>query len=173
MPPGSALLRIGFGAEQAAEAGYDGPPDLDCIQDRTARSISHLKGMAMKFDGRSRPDGTVLMFGIAYPNSPKVYTYVMVKAGGLWYVTGSGKVPSAAGWGAVEKWLERDDRQVQWIKAATDWADLWPEAVQIVNWPTEADRMSEALAEEPPDTYDVASAEARSGRRGLLDSPPR
>jgi hypothetical protein len=134
MPPGSALLRIGFGAEQAQRLVMDGPSDLDCIQDRAARSISHLKGMVMEFDGRSRPDGTVLMFAISYEREPgadtgsnKAYTYVMVKAGGLWYVTGSGKVPSAAGWGAVEKWLDRDGRVVQWIKAATDWADLWPE----------------------------------------------
>jgi hypothetical protein len=83
----------------------------------------------MKFDARSALDNTVLMFGITYPNSSKTYSYVMVKAGGLWYVTGSGKVPVAAGWGAIEKWLEREDRQVQWIKAATDWANLWPEPV--------------------------------------------
>lgn len=85
------------------------------------------------------PNGVVLLFGISYPGmgqtdldttrgrqTPKVFTYAMLKAGGLWYVTGTGRVPQAAGWGAVENWLARDNRKVEWVKVAAEMADLWP-----------------------------------------------
>jgi hypothetical protein len=88
------------------------------------------------------PNGTILVFGIAYPGmgqtdldttrgrqTPKVFTYAMLKAGGLWYVTGTGKVPQAAGWGAVMNWLARDNREVVWVKVASDLVDLWPSPV--------------------------------------------
>lgn len=73
-------------------------------------------------DPRSMPNGSVLVLGIRYiggespggesrgRTNPTLYTYAALKAGGLWYLTGSGKVPTAAGWGAVERWLERDNR---------------------------------------------------------------
>jgi hypothetical protein len=90
-------------------------------------------------DNARVPNGTVLLFGITYPGmgqtdldttrgrqTPKVFTYAMLKAGGLWYVTGTGKVPQAAGWGAVANWLAKDNREVVWVRAATDWADLYP-----------------------------------------------
>ena len=93
-------------------------------------------------DNREVPNGTVLLFGIEYPKmgqtdldttrgreTPKVFTYAMLKAGGLWYVTGTGKVPQAAGWGAVMNWLARDGREVCWVRAATSWTDLWPSPV--------------------------------------------
>lgn len=87
-----------------------------------------------KLDSRKVPDGTVLVFGISYERDPdaspraerKVFTYAMLKAGGLWYVTGGGKVPSAAGWGAVERWLERDGRVVEWVNAVAQTVTLWP-----------------------------------------------
>lgn len=106
--------------------------------------VSHLKGSAVKFTlSTSVPNGTVLLFGIRYANQndqaaigsgrPSMqtrprrdFTYAMLKAGGLWYVTGSGKVPTAAGWGAIERWLERDGREVVWVKAVTETTDLWP-----------------------------------------------
>ena len=82
--------------------------------------------MTVTFTGTGLPDGTVLMMGIRYPNSSLEYTYAMLRAKGLWYVTGSGRVPIAAGWPAVERWLAKDDRTVIWVRAATEWATLWP-----------------------------------------------
>lgn len=91
-----------------------------------------------KLESRTVPDGTVLLFGIRYvgpdqegiarmpEEEAKVYTYAMIKAGGFWYVTGGGRTPQAAGWGAVERWLERDGREVVWVKAVTETVTLWP-----------------------------------------------
>lgn len=96
--------------------------------------------MTVKFelDGRKVPSGTVLLFGIEYDRpgrtpdetrgvtEPKVFTYAMLKAGPYWYVTGTGQTPQAAGWGAVQKWLGKDNRVVRWVKVVTETADLWP-----------------------------------------------
>lgn len=95
--------------------------------------------VTFKLDSRKVPNGTVLVFGIRYERTddepggdtrgrtnPTVYTYAMLKAGGVWYVTGSGKVPQAAGWGAIERWLERDGRVVVSVQAATEMSQLWP-----------------------------------------------
>lgn len=85
-----------------------------------------------KLDSRKVPDGTVLVFGIRYeaqPDqraNPTVYTYAALKSGGFWYFTGSGKVPQAAGWGAVERWLERDGRVVEYVNAVAQTVTLWP-----------------------------------------------
>ena len=66
-----------------------------------------------KLDSRAVPDGTVLLFGIRYvgpdqegiarmpEEEAKVYTYAMIKAGGFWYLTGGGRTPQVAGWGAI------------------------------------------------------------------------
>lgn len=88
-----------------------------------------------KLNSRAVPDGTVLLFGIRYDPEPdesrsappKTYTYVVMKSGGLWYVGGTnGRNPQAAGWGAVERWLERDGRQVEWVRTVTETTTLWP-----------------------------------------------
>jgi hypothetical protein len=94
-----------------------------------------------KLDSRAVPEGTVLLFGIRYPGDQegtartpsgaptlaKVYTYVIMKSGGLWYVSGTnGRNPQAAGWGAVERWLERDGREVVWVRHVTETVQLWP-----------------------------------------------
>jgi hypothetical protein len=92
-----------------------------------------------KLDDAKVPNGTVLLMGIRYDSqpeddpdaqrgrtNPKVYTYALLKSGGLWYVTGTGKVPQAAGWGAVNRWLERDGRVVEWVRLSTGWVDLYP-----------------------------------------------
>lgn len=91
----------------------------------------HVK---FKLDSRKVPNGTVLVFGIRYERSeddpgrenPTVYTYAALKSGGLWYFTGSGRVPQAAGWGAVERWLERDGRVVEYVNAVAQTVTLWP-----------------------------------------------
>jgi hypothetical protein len=88
------------------------------------------------------PNGTVLMLGIRFEREedldatrgvrqPKVFTYAMLKAGGLWYVTGAGRVPMAAGWGAVERWLAKDGKVVEWVKMATEWADVIPNRTAV------------------------------------------
>lgn len=76
---------------------------------------------------RRVPNGTVLMMGITYPGANKEFTYVLFKAGGLWYTSGAGRVPQAAGWAAVERWLERDNRTLNWVKVVTETAVIWPE----------------------------------------------
>jgi hypothetical protein len=97
--------------------------------------------MAVKFklDTRAVPDGTILLFGIRYEPEPgehrsalsKTYTYVIMKSGGLWYVSGTnGRNPQAAGWGAVERWLERDGRVVEWVRHVTETRQLWPFTVR-------------------------------------------
>lgn len=114
----------------------------------------------MKID-KDVPDGTVLMLGISYPGlvedadktrgrtMPKVWTYVGLKVAGLWYFTGSGKVPQAAGWGAVERWLARDNRQLAWVKQASGWDHLWPvgEAIEAPASPFPAGPSCYALDE--------------------------
>lgn len=77
------------------------------------------------------PDGTVLLMGIRYEGqtTDKVWTYALLKAGGMWYVTGGPRNPQAAGWGAVNRWLERDGRIVLWVRVATGWADLYSSPV--------------------------------------------
>jgi hypothetical protein len=96
--------------------------------------------MSVRFtlDSRAVPEGTVLLFGVKYAGpdqegiarepteEAKVYTYAMIKAGGFWYVTGGGRTPQAAGWGAVERWLERDGRVVEWVRHVTETCQLWP-----------------------------------------------
>lgn len=87
-----------------------------------------------KLDSRQVPDGMVLLFGIRYAGTDsfpttdkaKVYTYAMIKAGGFWYVTGGGKTPQVAGWGAIERWLARDGREVVWVRHVTETVQLWP-----------------------------------------------
>jgi len=91
--------------------------------------------MNVKFtlNDRAVPDGTILLFGIRYDpgpesaGSPTTYTYAALKAGGLWYLTGgSGRVPTAAGWGAVARWLEREGRTVEYVELVTGQRRVWP-----------------------------------------------
>lgn len=86
-----------------------------------------------KLDNSKVPDGTILVFGVRYRSEnmapaarEKVWTYAMLKAGGFWYVTGTGRVPVAAGWGAVERWLDADNREVVSVALASGRTQLWP-----------------------------------------------
>jgi hypothetical protein len=105
-----------------------------------------MTATTFKLDNSKIPNGAILLMGISYEGmgqtdldttrgreTPKVFTYAMLKAGGLWYVTGSGKVPVAAGWGAIERWLAKDNRLVEWVKVVTQTADLWPVAPSPVD----------------------------------------
>jgi len=91
-----------------------------------------------KLDARKIPNGTVLLMGIGHRDTddepggdtrgrtrPKIYTYALLKAGGLWYVIGAGRVPQAAGWGAIERWLSKDGRFIESIRIATQWDALY------------------------------------------------
>jgi hypothetical protein len=85
-------------------------------------------------NGRTKlPNGTVLMFGIRYAGrtTERVFTYVMFKAGGLWYVTGNGRVPTAAAWPAIERWLAKDGREVIWVRTAVEWTEVWSSPNQL------------------------------------------
>lgn len=88
-------------------------------------------GVKFKLDSQKVPDGTVLVFGIRYEPqnpgqlaNPTVYEHVALKARGRWYMTGSG--PRDAGWGAIERWLEKDGRVVEYVNAMAQTVTLWP-----------------------------------------------
>ena len=86
--------------------------------------------MIFKLDDAKVADGTVLLIGAQYRNDegqlyPKVWTYAALKAGGRWYLTGTGRVPQDAGWGAVQRWLDDNRREIAWIKVATKLEPLW------------------------------------------------
>lgn len=106
-----------------------------------------------KIESSSLPNGTVLLLGISYPGliepspdatrgrtRPKVFTYVALKAGNLWYFTGGGKAPQAAGWGAVERWLGRDNRVVEWASIVTETDRLYARDAAPIKVPSTVDR---------------------------------
>lgn len=74
--------------------------------------------MQFKLDDTKVPDKTVLMVALDYEGqtTDKVWTYVLLKAGGRWYSTGNGRTLQDAGWGAVAKWLASDGRRVLWVR---------------------------------------------------------
>jgi len=92
--------------------------------------------MRFTLDDTQVPDGTILVFGIRYvdadnPTGPgafqsKVFEYAGLKAGGRWYLTGTGQVPQDAGWGAVARWLDDPTREVVSVHAVTGTAQLYP-----------------------------------------------
>lgn len=57
----------------------------------------------------------------------KVFEYVALKARGRWYLTGTGRVPQDAGWGAVARWLDDPRREVVSVDLATGRIRLYPE----------------------------------------------
>ena len=75
------------------------------------------------------PDGTVMTMGIRYPamgDGTKVFTYALLKAGGAWYTTGTGQVPQQASWQAVDRWLTKHNRVIEWVKIFTQSAQIYP-----------------------------------------------
>lgn len=101
-----------------------------------------------KLDDSQVRDGTVLTLGIQYEGqtTDKVWTYAVLKAGGLWYATGNG--PVSASWSAINRWLGKDGRIVLWVKVATEWADLYPLRV-------EGERAAQVIWDERPSYYDL------------------
>lgn len=92
---------------------------------------------AFKIKGSEIPDGTLLILGVTYPgmNNGKVFSYAFLKAGGLFYGTGSGRVPQAAGWGAVERWLDQPERTLVSVRVVTQEAPIWPSPGAPVDTP--------------------------------------
>jgi hypothetical protein len=88
----------------------------------------------LPIDPRTMPDGVILALSVRYAPeegdraNPTIYTHAAIKSAGFWYLTGS-RAPQAAGWGAVERWLERDRRELVRVEIATGSRSLWPEPV--------------------------------------------
>lgn len=106
----------------------------------------------LPIDPRRMPDGAILIFHLRYVSTDhdsgettesSVYQYVLSKVGQSWYGTGTGRVPQAAGWGAVERWLDEPGRKVERVELVTGQRTIWPEPV----------------AAETPDPYDLEHGE--------------
>lgn len=92
--------------------------------------------MRFTLDDSQVPDGTILVFGIRYVDADnltgsgdfrsKVFEYAGLKASGRWYLTGTGRVPQDAGWGAVARWLDDPTREVVFVDTVTGTARLYP-----------------------------------------------
>jgi hypothetical protein len=74
------------------------------------------------------PNGTTFRLGIQYrtgDRASKMFDYILLKAGGYWYMTGTG-VPQMAGWGAIERWLRRDGRTLVSVDLLSYHQRVWP-----------------------------------------------
>ena len=117
---------------------------------------------------KTMPNCSILLLGISYPGlvedkdktrgreMPKVFTYALLKAGGVWYTTGAGKTPQAAGWGAVERWLERDNRVLEFIEVVSGTDRVWTAPGEAVgNWHADnalARPTKDVMVRQPRDT---------------------
>ena len=90
--------------------------------------------VTMTLDPRTMPDGVVLVLSVRYENqtSDKVWTYAALKAGGRWFLTGA-NTPTDAGWAAVERWLERDNREMVRVEILTQSRSIWPVPVDAAS----------------------------------------
>lgn len=70
-------------------------------------------------------DHTVLLMIIKYGDHPKQWTYTALRAGGLWYLSGGGKAPQMAQWGAVKRWLTQSGRQLVRVELVTRTETIW------------------------------------------------
>lgn len=68
---------------------------------------------------------TILVMVIKYGDHPKQWTYTALKAGGLWYLSGGGKTPQMATWGAVKRWLMQSGRQLIRVELVTRTETIW------------------------------------------------
>lgn len=75
--------------------------------------------------GAFLPNGTILILGVRFTSGPdKVFTYVLLRAGGYWYTSGTG--PQAASWSAVTRWLSKDGRELVSVARVTETEQIWP-----------------------------------------------
>lgn len=103
--------------------------------------------MVFNLNSSQVPNGSVILLGIRYDSrqddpdaqrgraNPKVFTYAALKTGGLWYLTGSGKVPTAAGWQAVLRWLAKEGRTVVWARVATGFTEFYSPPIEGESYP--------------------------------------
>lgn len=92
--------------------------------------------MEFKLKDQEVPDGTILLAGITFDSMPsKTWTYALMKAGGRWYTSGTGKSPQDAGWGAINRWLNRENTRVEWISAVTETEVIWQNQNADGSWP--------------------------------------
>lgn len=68
-------------------------------------------------------DDNVVHFRIAFPGSPKTYSYAGIKVGGMWYITGRDGATGRP-WKDLISELKRKDATVVSFRRATDWEDL-------------------------------------------------
>lgn len=71
----------------------------------------------------SPPRGSVLEIKVAFPGSPKTYSYVAVEAAGGWYLTNMRSDPAMT-WEGLIEWFKSKDANVVSIRRATEWETL-------------------------------------------------
>ena len=68
------------------------------------------------------PNGSVLEIKVAFPDSPKVYSYVAVEAAGGWYLTNM--KGGGMSWEELIDWFKHKDTNVVSIRRAIEWENL-------------------------------------------------
>lgn len=67
-------------------------------------------------------DDAVIHFKVAFPDSPKTYSYAGVKVFGKWYITGTNGIGYT--WTEFIAWLKSKNAEVVSIRHAIDWENL-------------------------------------------------
>jgi hypothetical protein len=70
-------------------------------------------------------EGAVLLLGVRYAGLEQTFTYAALHVGGRWYLTGTGRVPQDAGWGAVRRWYTSGGRTLVWVRTVTETPLVW------------------------------------------------
>lgn len=67
--------------------------------------------------------GGVIRLSVAYPGSPKTYTYAAIEVDGLWYLTG---IDGGTGrsWDSLISWLKDKNAEITSLSQATSWKDI-------------------------------------------------
>lgn len=65
----------------------------------------------------------VLYLNIGYPDTPKTYSYALIRAGAKWYLTGPDS-PQAVSWKSLVSWLKRKNCTIHHLRIATVTEDL-------------------------------------------------
>lgn len=70
-------------------------------------------------------NGEVVRFAAAYPNSPKTYDYLAIKAGGLWYISGKlGAVGVGTEWDDLISTFRDEGVTITSVRRAASWESL-------------------------------------------------
>lgn len=68
-------------------------------------------------------DGSIVRIKVAYPGSPKTYTYAAVGFDGMWYLSGVDNTARRT-WDNLISWFKNKDIAVIELQQATSWEDL-------------------------------------------------